>query len=176
MTPRFVRRLVAERRITFHRVGKFIRFDPADVDALILDGRVERAGAAEMVLVRLRRATANALAEQDGEQHGQDQECRDRRSPSRRRRDIAACEVCTVNVTEHVPEHGVRPARCCAHNSGLRTDEEDDHRAYGSQGGCNETAHHVRPVPAEAVVPGLRFLDGEPLLVVQSDFVGLLVR
>ena len=42
VTPRFVRRLVAERRITFHRVGKFIRFDPADVDALILEGRVER--------------------------------------------------------------------------------------------------------------------------------------
>jgi excisionase family DNA binding protein len=41
MTPRF-RRLVAERRITFHRVGKFIRFDPADVDALIREGRVER--------------------------------------------------------------------------------------------------------------------------------------
>lgn len=42
VTPRFVRRLVAERRITFHRVGKFIRFDPADIDALILEGRVER--------------------------------------------------------------------------------------------------------------------------------------
>ena len=42
VTPRFVRRLVAERRITFHRVDKFIRFDPADVEALILEGRVER--------------------------------------------------------------------------------------------------------------------------------------
>ncbi len=42
VSPRFVRRLVAERRITFHRVGKFIRFEPADVDALILEGRVER--------------------------------------------------------------------------------------------------------------------------------------
>jgi excisionase family DNA binding protein len=42
VTPRFVRRLVAERRIAFHRVGKFIRFDPADVDALIREGRVER--------------------------------------------------------------------------------------------------------------------------------------
>ena len=42
VTLRFVRRLVAERWITFHRVGKFIRFDPADVDALILEGRVER--------------------------------------------------------------------------------------------------------------------------------------
>lgn len=42
VTPRFVRRLVAERRIAFHRVGKFIRFDPADVDVFILEGRVER--------------------------------------------------------------------------------------------------------------------------------------
>jgi excisionase family DNA binding protein len=44
VTPRLVRRLVAERRITFHRVGKFIRFDSADVDALILSGRVEHRG------------------------------------------------------------------------------------------------------------------------------------
>ena len=42
VTPRFVRRLVAERRIAFHRVGKFIRFDPDDVEALIREGRVER--------------------------------------------------------------------------------------------------------------------------------------
>lgn len=42
VTPRFVRRLVAERRIAFHRVGKFIRFDPDDIEALIREGRVER--------------------------------------------------------------------------------------------------------------------------------------
>ncbi len=42
VTPRFVRRLVAERRIVFHRIGKFIRFDPSEVDALIHEGRVER--------------------------------------------------------------------------------------------------------------------------------------
>jgi excisionase family DNA binding protein len=42
VTPRFVRRLVAERQITFHRVGKFIRFDPTDVEALVGEGRVER--------------------------------------------------------------------------------------------------------------------------------------
>ncbi|MDH4148390.1 MAG: excisionase family DNA-binding protein [Acidimicrobiia bacterium] len=41
VTRRFVRRLVAERRITFHRVGRFIRFDPADVDACVAAGRVE---------------------------------------------------------------------------------------------------------------------------------------
>ena len=42
VTRRFVRRLVAERRIVFHRIGKFIRFDPAEIDALIHEGRVER--------------------------------------------------------------------------------------------------------------------------------------
>jgi excisionase family DNA binding protein len=42
VTPRFVRRLIAERRIAFYRVGKFIRFDPEDVEALIREGRVER--------------------------------------------------------------------------------------------------------------------------------------
>ena len=31
VTPRHVRRLVAERRVPFVRVGRFIRFDPADV-------------------------------------------------------------------------------------------------------------------------------------------------
>ena len=42
---RFVRRLVAERRIVFHKVGRYVRFHPADVEALIEAGRVEnRAG------------------------------------------------------------------------------------------------------------------------------------
>ena len=38
---RFVRRLVAERRIVFHKVGRYVRFDRADVEALIEAGRVE---------------------------------------------------------------------------------------------------------------------------------------
>jgi excisionase family DNA binding protein len=41
-TPRFVRRLVADRRIVFHRIGKFIRFDPVEIEALVEEGRVER--------------------------------------------------------------------------------------------------------------------------------------
>ena len=41
-TPRFIRRLVAERRIVFYRVGKFIRFDPDDVEAFIREGRIDR--------------------------------------------------------------------------------------------------------------------------------------
>jgi excisionase family DNA binding protein len=41
VTPRFVRRLVDERRVPFHKVGKFVRFQPADIDAFIANGRVE---------------------------------------------------------------------------------------------------------------------------------------
>jgi excisionase family DNA binding protein len=38
---RFVRRLVAERRIRFYKVGKYVRFHPDDLTAYIQDGRVE---------------------------------------------------------------------------------------------------------------------------------------
>jgi len=38
---RFVRRLVAERRVAFHKVGKFVRFAVADLDAFVAAGRVE---------------------------------------------------------------------------------------------------------------------------------------
>jgi excisionase family DNA binding protein len=38
---RFVRRLVAERRIGFLKVGRYVRFHRADVEALIEAGRVE---------------------------------------------------------------------------------------------------------------------------------------
>jgi excisionase family DNA binding protein len=33
VTPRHIRRLVAERRIPYLKVGRFVRFDPAEVDA-----------------------------------------------------------------------------------------------------------------------------------------------
>src|SRR4051794_4032332 len=38
---RFVRRLVAERRIRFYKVGKYVRFHPDDLAAYIQDGRVD---------------------------------------------------------------------------------------------------------------------------------------
>ncbi|MFN0092264.1 MAG: helix-turn-helix domain-containing protein [Acidimicrobiales bacterium] len=41
VTPRFVRRLVEERRIPFHKIGKYVRFDPADIDRFAMHGRVE---------------------------------------------------------------------------------------------------------------------------------------
>jgi excisionase family DNA binding protein len=41
-TPiRFVRRLVAERRIGFTKVGRYVRFTYAHIDAFIAAGRVE---------------------------------------------------------------------------------------------------------------------------------------
>jgi excisionase family DNA binding protein len=41
VTPRFMRRLVAERRIAFMKVGKFVRFATADLDGFAQQGRVE---------------------------------------------------------------------------------------------------------------------------------------
>lgn len=38
---RFVRRLIAERRIAFHKVGAHVRIALADLDTFVLAGRVE---------------------------------------------------------------------------------------------------------------------------------------
>ena len=44
-TPvRFVRRLVHERRIRFHKIGKYVRIARADLDAFIAAGQVPPAG------------------------------------------------------------------------------------------------------------------------------------
>jgi excisionase family DNA binding protein len=40
-TPRFIRRLIAERRIAFTRLGRHIRISAEDVDAFVAQGRVE---------------------------------------------------------------------------------------------------------------------------------------
>ncbi|WP_324924954.1 helix-turn-helix domain-containing protein [Actinophytocola sp.] len=40
-TIRFVRRLIAERRIPFHKIGRHVRLKVQDVDAFIDAGRVE---------------------------------------------------------------------------------------------------------------------------------------
>ncbi|KAA2266199.1 helix-turn-helix domain-containing protein [Solihabitans fulvus] len=39
-TVRFVRRLIAERRIPFHHIGRHVRLKRSDVDAFIDAGRV----------------------------------------------------------------------------------------------------------------------------------------
>jgi len=40
-SERFVRRLIAERRIAFHHVGRHIRFALSDVDLWLASSRVE---------------------------------------------------------------------------------------------------------------------------------------
>lgn len=39
VSEHFVRRLVRERRVTFIKVGRHVRFDAADLDAFIEQGR-----------------------------------------------------------------------------------------------------------------------------------------
>lgn len=40
-TPvRFVRRLIQERRIRFHKIGKYVRIAPADLEAFVQSGVV----------------------------------------------------------------------------------------------------------------------------------------
>lgn len=43
VSQRFMRRLVAERRIAFVKLGRHVRFDVADLDGFIDAGRVEAA-------------------------------------------------------------------------------------------------------------------------------------
>jgi excisionase family DNA binding protein len=43
-TPRFVRRLIAERRICFHRLGRHVRILESDVEAFVAAGRVSVPG------------------------------------------------------------------------------------------------------------------------------------
>ncbi|SHN44088.1 helix-turn-helix domain-containing protein [Cryptosporangium aurantiacum] len=41
MSPRYVRRLVAERRIPFHKLGRSVRIAESDLVQLVAAGRVE---------------------------------------------------------------------------------------------------------------------------------------
>ncbi len=42
MSVRYVRRLVAERRIPFYRLGRSVRFDPTDLAEFVTAGRLSR--------------------------------------------------------------------------------------------------------------------------------------
>ena len=51
-SERFVRRLIAERRIAFHHVGRHVRIALADLDSWLADARVEpitRLGACQSI-------------------------------------------------------------------------------------------------------------------------------
>ncbi len=41
VTQRFVRRLIAEDRVPYLKIGKFIRFDPAEIENWLDDQRVQ---------------------------------------------------------------------------------------------------------------------------------------
>lgn len=41
VAPSFVRRLVYERRITYYKLGRYLRFNPADLDEYVLTTRVD---------------------------------------------------------------------------------------------------------------------------------------
>jgi excisionase family DNA binding protein len=43
---RFMRRLVAERRITYYKVGRYLRFDAVDLDDFLQAARVDKSEAA----------------------------------------------------------------------------------------------------------------------------------
>jgi excisionase family DNA binding protein len=47
-STRFVRRLIAERRIPFTKVGKYVRIHRSDVDKFVAAGRVEAMTAADV--------------------------------------------------------------------------------------------------------------------------------
>ena len=44
ISDRFVRRLIAERRIAYTKLGRHVRIDPDDLDAFVSAGRVEAGG------------------------------------------------------------------------------------------------------------------------------------
>ena len=50
--PRFIYRLVDERKIPFTRVGRYLRFDPADVEAYLASRRTEAVTAETVGRVR----------------------------------------------------------------------------------------------------------------------------
>jgi len=38
---RFIRRLIAERRIRFYKIGRYVRIDRRDLDAFVAEGRID---------------------------------------------------------------------------------------------------------------------------------------
>jgi excisionase family DNA binding protein len=57
---RFVRRLIAERRIAYLKVGRHVRLDPTDVEAFITASRVEIHPSSVTALPHRRSATRRA--------------------------------------------------------------------------------------------------------------------
>jgi excisionase family DNA binding protein len=62
--PRFVRRLIAERRIEFHKLGRYVRISEPDLAAFIKAGRVEAVGRSRRVTGQVLWSTACAQTRQ----------------------------------------------------------------------------------------------------------------
>jgi excisionase family DNA binding protein len=60
-TPRHVRRLVSARRIAYRKLGRYVRFHPADVDEYIAANRIE-VGATRRTGVSVARIPARSAA------------------------------------------------------------------------------------------------------------------
>ena len=41
INSRFVRRLILEKRIPYHKIGRYVRFDPIDLETWISDQRID---------------------------------------------------------------------------------------------------------------------------------------
>lgn len=66
VTEPFVRRLVLERRVRYFKLGKFVRFRTADLDAFVEAGRQEPVAPWVHTRSTLRRATARKTVQQPG--------------------------------------------------------------------------------------------------------------
>ena len=66
VTEPFVRRLVLERRVRYFKLGKFVRFRAADLDAFVEAGRHEPVAPWVHTRSTLRRATARNPVQQPG--------------------------------------------------------------------------------------------------------------
>jgi excisionase family DNA binding protein len=63
VTEAFVRRLVLERRVRYYKLGKFVRFRPADLDAFVEAGRHEPVAAWVHPRSTAQRSTARFTAQ-----------------------------------------------------------------------------------------------------------------
>jgi excisionase family DNA binding protein len=66
ITVRHVRRLVAERRVPYYKVGRLVRFDPTEIAMWLSSRRVSVTGPQTASPMRLRVEVANGAVEHNG--------------------------------------------------------------------------------------------------------------
>lgn len=55
LSERFVERLISERRIAYHKMGKFVRLNSSDLEKFAVEGRVEPLRSSPVPKLRRRR-------------------------------------------------------------------------------------------------------------------------